>query len=1819
MGRSSGRLSLMNNADQPFISIELTLFGTLFTEAEPEALPNGSSPLSLNCDYNVGSVIQRPGLQNQFVYLDLEEEKFATFGQTIPGPHAPNELPWSNPDNIKTATPGTYASVTLNASLGANFLGTSVYVSTTNSFLYNYGTAQTVSFKFSTTSTLGGIFLQANSNQFAPFVIGNHTGAAPSFAVWMNPNGTIQASYNNSSSFEFTGASALSYNDGNNHVVFVVCNAGTMTVYVDGASVASVTAAAGGSTAPCYWVIAWGPNYFTGDGFPAFAPNITAFLTNVAVWHDTIITPTQISEVHSGTITLGSLNPDSLWLLQEPLTTTVAADQQGTNAGAYQVNTPPVLFQNPFSSVYNGVMNITVLGPLAFSATGNTGVVPINIGDFIIAMVQLDPISAESTIDPCQVTSCTDSVGNTYSTLGSIATWHNPFGGRYVVMQLLFCQSTVAIPAGTSITWTMACSSITNTSSLEQFNVISVAALSGLEQANEGITVVTSMTYNNAAVATTGAGLILSLVGNANSFGQDLTGTFTDVTGASGGNSCSMWAFMAQSAGTYQSLFDGPVGSPPYQAGSLSVALGASPGRAAIPGNFIYSQILQGLNFNFAIPADVEILGMQLAIGGHQTSQDVTCILTVELTGSSSTVVLTTQLPSSDGFVTLGTTTDQWGILPFITPALVNSPNFGINVYASAIDGTEVTFDIYALGIILWLTPNPPPSINYMKTFAESDGQTYNLFLGDNGILYQEDVTNDPGFLSALFLEILPDMFAQSSTEDDREFIAISSLAAGTDQPYKYTPPNITRISQVGPGAAPTASAITSGSAIKSITQNAAVAIPITGAASFVTLSAGQTGLHQPTTPGNILTITFPRTVSIPSYVQAGMNVVLSGLPIEGGFNFNNSGAAVDPNPDNPAFYTIIQVGQPIAGQVYYNAFSVTVQQTGFAGMQLHTGTPTFQLTQATLTAEAQVPNLEVGDQLQIAGTGGAPTSGYDGTWLIQGTPNASQLDITATELLDNVAIYSYSIVTGTAPTVGQAVTVQNTTNGDGIFNVVNGIISATGSGTFSINITNANISSSSETGSAIILGTIFLFDPEAIVGNKGAVGTIVSVGVIGQGQRMVCYFFLTVDGYATQPSPILTFQVPSGASKLQIGNLLAGPPNVIARVICLTAADGGNFYYIAVPVSVVDNGVTVINTATVVNDNTSATVLLSFSDSVLLTGIQIDVQGNNLFECAELGPCTMLIPYQQRLVAVGELNKITNLINWSFDGGIEITQGNAGSGSSSGNVQNTTPAGWNQVPGSSSGASVIASPKFGFSYEITNSTGSTQAFLGEIWQSAYQDEFGVNIIEPSTPYSSRITVACTQGLAGAGGDVVLQLFSPSLNRALGTFSIPISSLTGNLAIYTGALNTAGFAPVPTDLRLYLFASNMTNGVTVLIDRVEVFPTNQPVLNQQVTLTYQGNFESFDQVTGVIFTNVQNQQPCTSAFVLFDSLYLVKLNSFISTKDNQQTEPSFWPTPRTISNSVGTPSVYGVIANTENAATGEEWALIGGYAGLYIFNGGEPIKLSEEIQSLWDFINWKYGYLLWVVNDILNRRILVGVPLNTQKTKGTVTETIPWIPSGALAAQTNASFVNAVIELNYKQLNTAGLLSERIGVRTSYSAKLIASEITRKWSIWTVQAPCAAFLKRPDASSPLFVGNSMDNGKIYELIEQLFQDDGEAIWQAYATFGFVQGQEGQQTQMGMLRYNYDYMTMIIDGEGAVTITVFPDSFDLDNAPYSHTLLPDLPLPATTSGDAELPLNECGNRLFLMFSSNAVNSGFELTRIVMVMHQDPWAPVRGYNS
>jgi len=1334
-------------------------------------------------------------------------------------------------------------------------------------------------------------------------------------------------------------------------------------------------------------------------------------------------------------------------------------------------------------------------------------------------------------------------------------------------------------------------------------NVASFGALVGLFGSNGSLpTVVQSHLINSGTISAGAHGPA--------TFGGPVTagnGVFILLGAASGTNGLTLWSGVTatdnqgntyyligsqgnNANGTAQSLI---LFTPSVQAGTLNVTVNIGAGSIdganlsmlevhglqVLPGSTATkSQELQAFNFPLSIPSTEVVLGFEFEISGHQSTLDPSAVLTLSLLNPSpaGSPSFTFQLPLVDGPVTIATPLETWGFR--LTPDQLNDPSFGFKIVASSAVAAE--FDAYSAKIKVFLTPNPPVNFNWIKTYQQNNGNIDSLLLDDAGILWQEDVIAAPGVLDSIFTAIEPHTFAKSVTFEDVEWIAFSNLVNGTDMPRQWDGKNLDRVSQVGPGAPPSFSTSASSIAIVSITQPTPKSDPASpGHVSQILWSAGPGS----TGPGNILTVYYAMTATHEGHpgqpaadpdLVVGGNVALqnfatiNGQTVDGVYVITSTGHQVPPNSDNDRWYFTVQM--PTA-QFFQN----------------HNGEPSaivgqYQVTLATLTAASQVPNLEVGDQMTLSGTGGAPTAGYDGTWTVSQTPNASQLQIVSVARSGGIATYGFNLINGTLPVIGQQVTVVGTLADNGSFNVSNVAIASVTPGSFTLALPGNDVSSTGENGSGTISGTIFKFDPAIIVGTRTG-GTIVTSGVIGAGIRRGVVMFQTRSAGITQPSPYFEFTVTGSVSTLNASQIPIGPPDTIRRIIAFTGANGGNYFYIDQPVTVTNNGQKVTYTSTVIPDNTTTSANFSFPDAVLLAGIPIDVQGNNLFAQRELGSSIGFLSYSSRLFAWGEQNKVQNFLNLSFDGGY--------------NPPNLLPLGWTVDATNGDGGTLTVSPQFGNAYLIKNATGSPQALYGMIEQNAYANQLGTPIIRSNTRYSVRIT-ARSPSLTPSG-NLVVDLFSPQLAQVFGSFSIPLASMGSTMTIFTGELLTQAqeFGTVPKDLLLRLYASALPDGGDVEIDRTEPFPTDEPVFSTSFTASYADNPQGFDGVTGNTGPN-QNQQPIRGGATMFELLYALKERSIYSTSDNGVTEPAFWNW-REVSQQVGTIGIH-------SYDYGEEWLVTACRPGVYFFNGGAPLKISQEFQTLWDAIAWKYGYTIWVRNDVINRRILIGIPLPT----GPGTKSFPYLPE--FPANSAPTSPNVILTINYRELNSGMAVAETGPIKTGYSGRILSPEPARKTSFWNIRSPYADFVNRGNNETPLFLCTGYGDSKVFALDPDELDDDGLAINSFYLTYGFTKAEMQDAKGLGLHRMSLKYLTSLAVGSGDLNIWVYPET-PLNPLPVR---LDSIPLDPFTLGDLESDVDYTANRFFVRYGTNKVGSRFELSKIVASLAPDPWTPIRG---
>jgi hypothetical protein len=781
---------------------------------------------------------------------------------------------------------------------------------------------------------------------------------------------------------------------------------------------------------------------------------------------------------------------------------------------------------------------------------------------------------------------------------------------------------------------------------------------------------------------------------------------------------------------------------------------------------------------------------------------------------------------------------------------------------------------------------------------------------------------------------------------------------------------------------------------------------------------------------------------------------------------------------------------------------------------------------------------VSAGQSVTISGVG---VAGYNGTFPVVSVPLATQFTYIAG---------ASALAASGGGTAASAVATIQTSSAHGF--VVGQLVTTSGIGVVGYNGTFAITSVPDSTHFTFIATT------GGLAASGG--GTAAASGSVGAGVHQVCVIFQTRQGYLTAPGPATSWTA-SGGKRAVVTNIPTGPANVVGRILCFTGAGGASFFYVG-------SGTTLFSGNMVIGDNTTTSLVVDFSDAILLAGTNVD----DLFKLIELSDCAGVADYSQRLFWWGERNKMNNWVNLGFDGGF------------TGPSLPHYPLGWTPdpvfAPGGIDEESFVV---WGAAYSIVGN-GSTPT-RGMMTQSAVQDALGAPRIQANTDYSVRARCACNSTLAQ--GTLHIHLFSASAGINTVGLQLAASQLTTSYVEFTADL-AAPLTTIPNDLVLRVYAdSTPTLNGQFYIDCIEIFPTAQPINPSLVRASRVEDPESYDGIDGLLSIAENNGQAIRSAFKLRERLYFVKEHSLHVTQDDGTNEPSLWSIAE-VSRRVGTPSVRGV-------GIGEDWVVIAHRTGLYIFSGGEPTKISQEIQPTWNQINWQYGHTLWVAVDTKERRIFVGVPMGT------------------------ATSPNRVLMLDYRDLDSADEIAERPPITITYAGRKTASDDTRKWSPWSIAANSCALIERTDGTAVVVfgggtpgVGGGGATGKIYQLSDTQLSDDGTAIPSYYTTHYFPERAVEQSLNLGAHRKLFSYLTMFVEGAGNLGLTSFVDSSSVP-----QTQQP-LPLSSPSTKDLELPINVLGERVAFQVSTNQAGAWFRLQKFIPSVRPDPWAPVRGMN-
>jgi hypothetical protein len=670
----------------------------------------------------------------------------------------------------------------------------------------------------------------------------------------------------------------------------------------------------------------------------------------------------------------------------------------------------------------------------------------------------------------------------------------------------------------------------------------------------------------------------------------------------------------------------------------------------------------------------------------------------------------------------------------------------------------------------------------------------------------------------------------------------------------------------------------------------------------------------------------------------------------------------------------------------------------------------------------------------------------------------------------------------------------------------------------------------------------------------QSGTGTATPVGQMSPGTHKCVCIFQTRTGYLTGPSIPVTLS--AGGSQYPLAaRIPIGPSNVIARILAFTGANGSNYFYL--PIAPQLNG-QIIGTSTVVNDNVTTSAVFDFSDEALFAGTAIDIPGNNLFNLQVLGPCLGFFNYASRLMAWGERNKIQQFLNMGFEGGYYADAPN-------------NPLGWN-VAGLDG---TLTSGDYGQAWTATSAT---------ISQSAYQDRFGIAIIQPNTQYTLRQWV---------NGTSIVTISSVSTGF---TTSATVSGV--------GAFAEAKFSvKTPVTIPADLIITISQDGTTTH-DEIEIIYTLNPYILTAKT-SYVNNPESFDGVTGILGPTA-DPHPVLGMEERKDVLCLLTSGpqgSLYETEDTPSGEPATWNI-RHIAAECGLISVWGV-------AKFEDWFSWTSDTGLRIFDGSNVEKMSQEIQPWWNSLNPGAKQFTVLANDPYTRRVYVVA--------ATGTETV-----------TNEMYV-----LDYRDLNTSSLLANAGTLRIGYSGKVVTTDLTRKWSPWSMTMNYCGLLTLSSGEAVMaFCGGTgvsladPANSSVYELAEGVIdgidQDYG-AFWfkSTYPTYFFISADDAQQKQLGVHRLQHDFLTMNCTGVGAVFVT--PNLDRMGNTGKSTRALA---VTEDLARDLEFGLQLAAERISYRVCCQPAGpqpapanapAGFRLSSMTLAVKTHAYSPIRGRNS
>lgn len=796
-------------------------------------------------------------------------------------------------------------------------------------------------------------------------------------------------------------------------------------------------------------------------------------------------------------------------------------------------------------------------------------------------------------------------------------------------------------------------------------------------------------------------------------------------------------------------------------------------------------------------------------------------------------------------------------------------------------------------------------------------------------------------------------------------------------------------------------------------------------------------------------------------------------------------------------------------------------------------------------------------------------------------------------------------------------------TNDNGLFNgfnlqIIDGYFASFTAANPLLPTSGPTITQQAENGSALTgAGIVFAIDPGQNTLASGHPGqspiltapagtTLGSVAVEGTdlapGQRYAIALFQTDSGYITPASPPISFNTSGVDSTITFTGIPAGPGGSVATIFAITGANagiGGPYFYIpqAVNIPATYNAFTAPRTisSTVAQTPVAGATLgpLTITDAVLQSSVNVTETGNNAQQQRPLGSYVKAVQFGGRMFYLGERAKVDQFYNMDFAGGTLGASGPPVPGWTYNLNGSPNIPGLFAVTQGTSGTPSVLTINSSASYNINGSSVLPAAYYC-LQQSAYQTPYGTNLFTFGQSYSARIVAASTNGSASTS--LGIDIYSPSKNVQYGKATIALNTLTAAFSeTDISNLLPATALPLPSDAVLRIYPLNLLiNAAGISVRSIELYPSLQPVYSTSLSASYENNPEAVDAVSGILDFSSITAETLTNVYRFLDTLYATTASRTMRVTRDPTTEPAEWPLNE-VSNRAG---CCGPMAQD----SGEEFSVSADANGVYVFDGGNHIKISQEIQGVWNLLNQAALNTIWVKNDVANQRLFIGVPLPTPN---------QWLPN----APTNSAPAtpNVILMCSYVGVETGAQLGGEEAVTVSmFTGSLLYREMRRKWTIWQIPAQYGDWMPNPIAGSPPLFYLGQTNSLSY-LSATATNDNGTAIPQLYTTYGMPDARDEEQLRLGSHRHQFLYLTTILEGTGKATILTIPET--LTNTMPALTQ-PAFTLASPALDDVNMPLITVGNRMFVQFASSGLNSQFSLRRVVAAVLPSPRIPVRG---